>query len=107
MSFSTTPADIGVFAARHEFLARSPDSPFARTVTAQLRDSDGTTVLRGRRVTRTDRTGTTEHVVDDLDTWIDLLATTFRVDLSAASPEAIARMWDRARAATTRQGVPT
>ena len=106
MSFSTAPTDIGVFAARHEFLARSPDSPFARTVTAQLRDADGTTVLRGLRVTRTDRTGTTEHLVDDMDTWIGLLGTTFHVDLSTASPAAIARMWDRARAAT-REGVPT
>ena len=96
MSFSTAPTDIEVFAARHEFLARSSDSPFARTVTAQLRDADGTTALRGQRVTRTDRTGTTEHVVDDLDTWIELLGTTFRIDLSAASPAAIARMWDRA-----------
>ena len=87
MSFSAAPTDIEVFAARHEFLARSSDSPFARTVTAQLRDADGTTALRGQRVTRTDRTGTTEHVVDDLDTWIELLATTFHIDLSAASPD--------------------
>ncbi len=100
MSFSTAPTDIAVFAARHEFLARSAESPFARTVTAQLRDADGTTVLRGRRVTRTDRTGSTGYVVDDLDAWIDVLAGTFHVDLSAASPAAIARMWDRARAAT-------
>lgn len=107
MSFSSTPTDIDVFIARHEFLARSPDSPFARTVTAQLRDADGTTVLRGQRVTRTTRTGTTEQVVDDLETWVDLLGTTFRVDLSAASPAAIVRMWDRALAATTREGVPT
>ena len=126
MSFSTAPTDIGVFAARHEFLARSAESPFARTVTAQLRDADGTTVLRGLRVTRTDRTGSTAHVVDDQDAWSDVLASTFHVDLSAASPAAIARMWDRARAATedddthdddnddqtdiarlTRQGAPT
>ena len=106
MSFSTAPTDIEAFAARHEFLARSSDSPFARTVTAQLRHAEGTTVLRGQRVTRTDRTGTTEHLVDDMDTWIDLLATTFHVDLSTASPAAIARMWDGARAAT-REGVPT
>ncbi len=51
------------------------------------------------RFTRTDRAGTTERLVDDREAWLDLLATTFRIDLSAASAEAIARMWEQARAA--------
>jgi arylamine N-acetyltransferase len=101
MSFSLEPTEIDVFAARHEFLARSAESPFARTVTAQLRDGTGTTILRGQRFTRTERGGTSEHMIVDRDLWLGVLATTFHVDLSTASSDAIDQMWERAVAAST------
>jgi hypothetical protein len=69
-----------------------------RSVTAQLRDHEGTTVLRGLHFSRTDRAGTTELLVDDRQAWLDLLATTFQIDLSRASADAIDRMWERAEA---------
>lgn len=100
MSFSLAPTTMDAFAARHEFLSQSPDSPFARTVTAQLRDEAGTTILRGQRFTRTTRAGTSEHVIEDRELWLGVLATTFHIDLSTASPGAIDSMWDRAVAAS-------
>ena len=71
MSFRTEATNLDVFEPRHEFLSTSPDSPFARTVTAQLRDAEGTTTLKGLQFTRRDRTGTTTRAVDDRSDWSD------------------------------------
>ena len=61
----------------------------------------GTTILRGQRFTRTERNGTSEHMIVDRDLWLGVLANTFHVDLSTATSEAIERMWERAVAASS------
>ena len=127
MSFSTAPTDIAVFAA----LARVPGALGGVAV----RPHGHRTAPRRRRHHGARAAGASHGPIEpaapgtsvgDPDAWIDVLASTFHVDLSAASPAAIARMWDRARAATadddthdddnddqtdiarlTRQGAPT
>lgn len=105
MSFRTEATDLHVFEPRHRFLSRSPDSPFARTVTAQLRDEDGITALKGRQLTRHDRNGTATRVIDGRTEWVGLLTDTFRIDLSNVASTTIDTMWHRAFEAAPERGV--
>jgi N-hydroxyarylamine O-acetyltransferase len=94
MSFERTPTTIGSFAARHALLSTSAESPFVRVVTVQRRHAHGSTVLRGKVVSRRDRTGISRQVVDRRAAWLELVADEFRLPLAAlgVDPAAIDRL---------------
>jgi N-hydroxyarylamine O-acetyltransferase len=94
MSFRDEPVEMIVFADRHEFLSTSPESSFARTVTAQLRRADGTDILRGCVLSR--RTGdmTTQTLLDRRPDWFDALADEFGIRPEGA-PADLDALWAR------------
>jgi N-hydroxyarylamine O-acetyltransferase len=97
MSFREAPVDMRVFADRHEFLSTSPESSFARTVTAQLRRADGTDILRGCVLSR--RTGdvTEQTTLDRADDWFDALADEFGIRPDG-EPAELDALWARVNA---------
>jgi N-hydroxyarylamine O-acetyltransferase len=98
MSFRLPPVDMEVFAARHEYLSRSPESNFAGVVTAHLRPERGTTILRGCVLTRRiDDTATTE-TVDERAAWFTMLDDVFGIRSDAPHP-ALDALWKRVEAA--------
>lgn len=81
------------FADRHLELSTSPDSPFVRTFTAQLRLADGPLVLRRTDVIEgAGGAGRSLHI-DDRDEWFDVLATRFHLPLRELTDDQRQRLW--------------
>ena len=98
------PAAVGParFAAMHRYLSTSPDSPFVRVATAQLRRAEEVSVLRGCVFTRTGWRGRQEREITTMAEWYGLLADEFGLlldDLDAAARESL---WRRVRTAHQR-----
>jgi hypothetical protein len=88
------PASMHEFASRHRFNVTSPESSFARTVTAQRRHADGVDVMRGcvltrRRLTATDAS---TQVLARRSVWLDGLDEVFGIRLDAQA-DATAALW--------------
>lgn len=94
MSWLARPTDIDAFAARHEHLSTSPDSPFVRWLVVQRRHPDGVDVLRGLHLSKAG-TGPTRQVVEDSDTLLDVLRDVFGLDIADRSSEERAALWTR------------
>jgi arylamine N-acetyltransferase len=96
VSISADVTGMDAFEARHRFNATSPESSFARTVTAQRRHAGGVDAIRGcvlsHRVGATTTTETFERQAE----WMDMLADVFGLHLTA-SPKAIGALWARVR----------
>ncbi|MER5310225.1 arylamine N-acetyltransferase [Streptomyces sp. NPDC002773] len=99
MDFAPEPVELSSFAAEHERLSTSPDSPFVRVLTAQLRDAKGVDVLRGCVLRRIDAGGTDDRTIDSADDWYGVLAGVFRLDLTDVDAGARAELWQRVRTA--------
>ncbi len=85
------------FEERHQFLATSPESSFARTPTVQRRRADGVDLLRGLVLTSIGPDGVTKTIVEDRDEWFALLGT---LGLRLRVPEvARERLWTTVTAA--------
>jgi arylamine N-acetyltransferase len=101
VSISAEATGMDAFEARHRFNATSPESGFARTVTAQRRHADGVDAVRGcalsHRVGPTTTTVTFERRAD----WLTMLADEFGLHLTA-SPAAIDTLWANVRQAHER-----
>jgi len=95
MSFDLAPAATDAFDVRHRFLATSPASNFARTVTAQLRHADGTEMLRGLVLSSVGTGDGTARVLLERDEWFDVLADRFGLALDDVAPNAKDRLWAR------------
>src|SRR6476469_1135713 len=74
------PVAMDVFATRHVYNSTSPESGFAKTVTAQRRHATGTAVVRGCVLTRRDGDMVTTRTCESLHEWLDVLEGEF--DLS-------------------------
>jgi N-hydroxyarylamine O-acetyltransferase len=83
VDFAPDAAGMDAFADRHSYLSTDPDSPFVRTLTAQLRDAAGVDILRGRVLTRWDGAGAVAREAD-LDEWWTLLTGHFGLSLDEA-----------------------
>jgi N-hydroxyarylamine O-acetyltransferase len=95
VSVLAAPVDLEVFSSRYEFNANSPESSFARTVTAQRRDAYGVDIMRGCVLTR--RTAATSTVTfERRSDWIDALADVFGLHL-AVPATSIEALWGRVR----------
>lgn len=97
MSFRSAPAVMAEFAARNEYLSSSPDSSFAKVVTAQRRDAAGVDILRGLVLSRVGAAASPGTPVTDRDEWFDVLLDVFGLRLDGVEPAARDRLWDRVR----------
>ena len=95
MSFRSAPAQMADFAARHDFLASSPDSPFAKVVTAQRRDAAGVDILLGLTLRRVDGDASPEQPITSRDDWFDVLFDVFGLHLDGAGRAQRDRLWSR------------
>ncbi|HLM64933.1 MAG TPA: arylamine N-acetyltransferase [Acidimicrobiales bacterium] len=86
------------FAARHVFNATSPESSFARTVTAQRRHATGVDIMRGCVLTHRDGATTSTVTFERRSAWLAALADVFGLRLPAPA-SAIGSLWSRVREA--------
>ncbi|GKW41391.1 arylamine N-acetyltransferase [Pectobacterium parvum] len=77
VSMADQPADMSDFMDRHYFNVHSPESGYARVVTAQLRQPNGKAILRGCVLTKTEGDVVTTHISETLPEWLDVLAGEF------------------------------
>jgi N-hydroxyarylamine O-acetyltransferase len=89
-----TPTEIDVFSNRHEFNATSPHSPFAKTVTAQLRTASGVNIVRGKVVSRRASSLSSSETIETFADWVQLLGDDFGVKLNSRD-HGVVGLWDR------------
>jgi N-hydroxyarylamine O-acetyltransferase len=94
---ATEPAVPADFTRMSTHLSCSPDSPFVRTPLAERRDATGVDLLVGCLLTRVDRAGRQETVVDRPDDWYHLLATRFGLTFSEFDTATRLELWRRVR----------
>jgi len=99
MSFRSAPAAMADFAARHEFLSTSPESSFARVVTAQRRDAAGADILRGLVLTRVGSGAFRGAPITSRDDWFTILLELFGLRLDGVDAAARELLWGRTLAA--------
>jgi len=97
VSLVDRPVSMDVFAERHVYNATSPESGFARTVTAQRRHAQGMSVVRGCVYTRHDGGVVTTHTCESLPEWLDVLEGEFGLSFSDVSGAALAQLWTSVR----------
>lgn len=74
---AAAPALLGDFAAAHEHLSTSAESPFTRLLTAQRRTAAGVDVLRGCLLLTIDAAGRREEHLSTRERWREALAELF------------------------------
>jgi N-hydroxyarylamine O-acetyltransferase len=94
MIWTTAEAEMTEFRAKHEWLSRSPESPFARVALAEHRDATGIDVIRGLVLTRIgDGAATSEPLTDRTD-WFAVLGDVFDLRFESSEPETLDRLWE-------------
>ncbi|NUT51850.1 MAG: arylamine N-acetyltransferase [Saccharothrix sp.] len=76
MDFAPDEVGLDVFADKHLFLSKSPESAFVRTFCVERTDARGWDVLRALTLSRTEET-TTRTLLDDRADWFTALADVF------------------------------
>lgn len=100
VSLVDEPVAMDVFAARHLYNSTSPESGFAKTVTAQRRHATGTTVMRGCVLTRRDGDMVTTRTCESLHEWLDVLEGEFDLSFDDDVPaDALVALWTSVRTA--------
>jgi arylamine N-acetyltransferase len=99
VSLVDQPVAMDVFAARHLYNSTSPESGFAKTVTAQRRHATGTTLMRGCVLTRRDGDVVTTRTCESLHEWLDVLEGEFDLAFDDVPPAALAALWRSVRTA--------
>jgi N-hydroxyarylamine O-acetyltransferase len=94
MTFSRKPAKMPEFVGMHQFLATSSESHFARTVTAQRRDSTGVDILRGLVLKRLG-SNASKAEFESSSEWFDMLADVFQLPLAAVTTDAKQALWNK------------
>jgi N-hydroxyarylamine O-acetyltransferase len=97
VSLVDQPVSMDVFASRHAFNASSPESGFARTVTAQRRHRRGMSLVRGCVYTRHDDGVVSRHTCERLPEWLDVLEGEFDLSFADVSAPALAELWTSVR----------
>jgi N-hydroxyarylamine O-acetyltransferase len=87
------PVSMDVFAARHHFNATSPESGFAKTVTAQRRHATGMTLVRGCVLTQREGEVPTTRTCETLREWLDVLEAEFDLRFDDVPRGAMADLW--------------
>jgi N-hydroxyarylamine O-acetyltransferase len=99
MDFRAEPAEIAHFAAMHEHLSTSPESPFVRVSVVQRRESGGADVLRGVVLTRLGADSTPGTVLRSPAEWYGVLAERFGLTLEDLGGAEREQLWTRVLAA--------
>lgn len=97
VSMAEKPADICDFLDRHHFNVHSPESGYAKVVTAQLRKPNGKTVLRGCVLTKTEGYVVTTHTSETLPEWLDVLGDEFGLTFDNVPDNLLTALWIRVR----------
>ena len=97
VSLVDQPVSMDVFTSRHTFNASSPESGFARTVTAQRRHRRGMSLVRGCVYTRHDDGVVSRHTCERLPEWLDVLEGEFDLSFADVSAPALAELWTSVR----------
>ncbi|MBN3216220.1 arylamine N-acetyltransferase family protein [Pectobacterium polaris] len=95
VSMADEPTDMGNLSDRHHFNVFSPESGYAKVVTAQLRQPNGKTVMRGCVLTKTDGNVVTTHTSASLPEWLDVLREEFGLTFDNVSDESLKTLWSR------------
>ncbi len=94
MSWTTAEADMAEFAAKHQWLSTSPDSPFLAVAMAEHRDATGVDIIRGLVLSRIgDGAASMEPLTKRTD-WFAALADGFDLRFDGVAPEALDHLWD-------------
>ena len=99
VSLVDRPVAMDVFAARHLHNSTSPESGFAKTVTAQRRHAGGTAMVRGCVLTRRDGEVVRTRTCESLHEWLDVLEGEFDLSFDDVPGSALAALWASARTA--------
>jgi N-hydroxyarylamine O-acetyltransferase len=95
MSWMAGEAEMTAFAAKHEWLSTSADSPFLQVAMAEHRDATGVDVVRGLVLARVGAGATSSEPLTERTDWFEVLADEFGLRFDASAPEALDRLWDR------------
>jgi N-hydroxyarylamine O-acetyltransferase len=99
MDFRPGRATTADFAARHAFLAGSPESPFVRICSVQRRDAGGVDNLTGCILQRIDGGDAAPRTLETRAEWFAVLADLFDLPLRDVSARDREALWARVRAA--------
>jgi arylamine N-acetyltransferase len=99
VSLVDRPVAMDVFATRHVYNSTSPESGFAKTVTAQRRHATGTAVVRGCVLTQHDGDIVTTRTCVSLHEWLDVLEGEFDLAFDDVPRSALAELWASVRTA--------
>ncbi|MGX1563268.1 arylamine N-acetyltransferase family protein [Streptomyces sp. NPDC055506] len=91
------PVEMNVFAKRHHFNATSPESGYAKVITAQRRHAEGVTLMRGCVLTHANGSDVTKHTCESLPEWVDVLESEFDLSFDDVPDEAMAALWTSVR----------
>lgn len=94
MTWTTGPAVLTDFAARHEWLSTSPDSGFVRVAMAERRDASGVDVIRGLVLARIGSGAFTAEPITRQAEWFDTLADVFDLRFDALPRDSRQRLWE-------------
>lgn len=87
------PASLRNFVDRHHFNMYSPESGYAKVVTAQLRKPYGKTILRGCVLTKTNGEFVTTHTSTSLPEWLEVLGDEFGLTFENVPESSLKKLW--------------
>lgn len=94
MSWTTADAEMTEFTAKHEWLSKSPESPFAQVSMAEHRDATGVDVIRGLVLSRIGDGASSSEPLTERTDWFGVLADVFDLRFDDSAPEALDHLWD-------------
>ncbi len=99
MDLDVAPCSLEQATTRHTELSTSPASMFVKVLAVQRRDADGVDLLRSVSLTRIDRAGRRERVLESAADFEGVLRGVFGLDLAGMPSTDLAGVWARQAAA--------
>lgn len=93
VNMAEQPSSMSEFEDRHHFNMYSPESGYAKVVTAQLRKPHGKTILRGCVLTKTDGEVVTTHTSRSLTEWQEVLGDEFGLTFENVPEASLKKLW--------------
>ncbi len=93
VNMAEQPSSMSEFEDRHHFNMYSPESGYAKVVTAQLRKPHGKTILRGCVLTKTDGEVVTTHTSTSLTEWQEVLGDEFGLTFENVPEASLKKLW--------------
>lgn len=99
MDLDLSPCSLGEATTRHTELSTAPESIFVKVLAVQRRDADGVDLLRSVSLTRIDRAGRRDRVLESVADFEGVLRGVFGLDLAGMPRADLADVWARQAAA--------